>query len=76
MRKGVSPVLNYAEVLVANGAGILLMFLLLHYGSKMFRVGLLADKLYYGMVWLTIALCMVETATFLIDGKQLPKKAV
>lgn len=62
--------LNYAEVLVANGAGILLMFLLLHYGSKMFRVGLLADKLYYGMVWLTIALCMVETATFLIDGKQ------
>lgn len=61
--------LNYAEVLVANGAGILLMFLLLHYGSKMFRVGLLADKLYYGMVWLTIALCMVETATFLIDGK-------
>ena len=62
--------LNYAEVLVANGAGILLMFLLLHYGSEMFRVGLLADKLYYGMVWLTIALCVVETATFLIDGKQ------
>ena len=61
--------LNYAEVLVANGAGILLMFLLLRYGSKMFRVGLLADKLYYGMVWLTIALCVVETATFLIDGK-------
>ena len=62
--------LNYAEVLVANGAGILLMFLILYYGSKMFRVGLLADKLYYGMVWLTIALCVVETATFLIDGKQ------
>ena len=62
--------LNYAEVLVANGTGILLMFLILHYGNKMFRVGLLADKLYYGMVWLTIALCMVETATFLIDGKQ------
>lgn len=61
--------LNYAEVLVANGAGILLMFLILHYGNKMFRVGLLADKLYYGMVWLTVALCMVETATFLIDGK-------
>lgn len=61
--------LNYAEVLVANGAGILLMFLILHYGNKMFRVGLLADKLYYGMVWLTVAICMVETATFLIDGK-------
>ena len=62
--------LNYAEVLVANGTGILLMFLILHYGNNIFRVGLLADKLYYGMVWLTIALCMVETATFLIDGKQ------
>lgn len=61
--------LNYAEVLVANGTGILLMFLILHYGNNMFRVGLLADKLYYGMVWLTVALCMVETATFLIDGK-------
>ena len=61
--------LNYAEVLVANGAGILLMFLILYYGNKMFRVGLLADKLYYGMVCLTVALCMVETATFLIDGK-------
>ena len=62
--------LNYAEVLVANGTGILLMFLIMHYGNNIFRVGLLADKLYYGMVWLTIALCMVETATFLIDGKQ------
>ena len=64
-----SPVLNYAEVLVANGTGILLMFLIMHYGNNIFRVGLLADKLYYGMVWLTIALCVVETATFLIDGK-------
>lgn len=62
--------LNYAEVLVANGTGILLMFLIMHYGNNIFRVGLLADKLYYGMVWLTIALCVVETATFLIDGKQ------
>lgn len=62
--------LNYAEVLVANGTGILLMFLIMHYGNNIFRVGLLADKLYYGMVWLTVALCMVETATFLIDGKQ------
>ncbi len=61
--------LNYAEVLVANGTGILLMFLIMHYGNNIFRVGLLADKLYYGMVWLTIALCVVETATFLIDGK-------
>ena len=61
--------LNYAEVLVANGTGILLMFLIMHYGNNIFRVGLLADKLYYGMVWLTVALCMVETATFLIDGK-------
>ena len=61
--------LNYAEVLVANGTGILLMFLILHYGNNIFRVGLLADKLYYGMVWLTVALCIVETATFLIDGK-------
>ena len=61
--------LNYAEVLVANGTGILLMFLILQYGNNIFRVGLLADKLYYGMVWLTVALCMVETATFLIDGK-------
>lgn len=61
--------LNYAEVLVANGTGILLMFLIMHYGNNIFRVGRLADKLYYGMVWLTIALCVVETATFLIDGK-------
>ncbi|MGI6197066.1 MAG: GGDEF domain-containing protein [Eubacteriales bacterium] len=60
---------NCAEVLVANGTGILLMLLILHYGNKMFQVGLLADKLYCGMVWLTVALCMVETATFLIDGK-------
>lgn len=61
--------LNYAEVLVANGAGILLMSIIWHYGNNMVRVGLLADKLYFGMVWLTAALCMVETATFLIDGK-------
>ena len=60
---------NCAEVLVANGTGILLMLLILHYGNKMFQVGLLADKLYCGMVWLTAALCMVEIATFLIDGK-------
>ena len=62
--------INIPEILVANGAGMILMLLILFYSHRTFRIGLPDEKMFYGMVVATCFLCFVEITTYLIDGKQ------
>ena len=62
--------INIPEILVANGAGMILMLLILFYSHRTFRIGLPDEKMFYGMVVATGFLCFVEITTYLIDGKQ------
>ena len=60
---------SYAEVLVANGSGFLLMALVLHYSARTIRIGLLEDKIFNYMALCTMFLCVCETLAFCIDGQ-------
>ena len=64
--------INIPEILVVNGIGVLLMLLLraTWLGSVQRRRA--GDILYDLMIFITIAGCIVEAASFLIDGKLFP----
>ncbi len=62
--------INIPEILVANGAAMILMLLVLFYSRRTFRIGLPDERMFYAMVLCTCLLSFLETTTFLIDGKQ------
>ena len=63
---------NIQEILIVNGIGVLLMLLLRATwigGVKQRQIG---DRLYDAMIKITLAGCILEAGTFLIDGVQFP----
>ena len=63
---------NIQEILIVNGIGVLLMLLLRATwigGVKQRQIG---DRLYDAMIKITLAGCILEAVTFLIDGVQFP----
>lgn len=63
---------NLPAILIANGLGATLMLILIFSNRADVRSVFLDEKLFYGMCLLTLALCVGETATFLLDGQLFP----
>ena len=64
--------MNLQAILVSNGFGILLMVMLLICGGRNLRRTGTAEQIYYGMIFGTIALCGLEGASFIVDGRIFP----
>jgi diguanylate cyclase (GGDEF)-like protein len=62
-------VTNLPAVYVANGAAILFLLTILLSFKKPVRHGLLDERIYNLMVYINILQCLVESATFFMDGK-------
>ena len=60
--------INYPAIYIANGTAILLLSVILFSVKKPLQHGLFKEKLYYGMIFLNMLLCCIETATFVVDG--------
>ena len=60
--------LNLPAILIANGLGIYLLLVLLFSKRHPARPRTLDGRLFYGMCWLNLALCVVETLSFMLDG--------
>ena len=60
--------LNLPAILNANGLGICLLLVLLFSKRHPARPRTLDGRLFYGMCWLNLALCVVETLSFMLDG--------
>lgn len=67
--KGVEQVINMPEVLVANGAAVLMMVIVLMSQQRSVRSEFFDEKLYYTMAAFTVLLCVAETITFFVDGR-------
>lgn len=61
--------MNFPAIFISNGAAILLLLIVLLSSKRPLRHGSLDDRIYYTMVFFTIAQCVIETITFLLDGK-------
>ena len=59
---------NLPAILIANGLGSALMLMLIFSNRKDVRSVFLDEKLFYTMCLLTLGLCLVEIATFCLDG--------
>lgn len=64
--------INFPAIFIANGLGAALMLILIFSNRVEVRSVFLDEKLFYGMCLLTLALCLGETATFLLDGQLFP----
>lgn len=60
---------NFPAICIANGAAILLLSVILSSSKRPILHGLLDEKLYFVMVILNIFQCIIESATFFMDGK-------
>ena len=60
--------MNIPVVLVANGLGLCLMAMLLLSRRTRTRAAFLDMRLFYGMCWICLLLCALESAGFLMDG--------
>jgi len=63
---------NLQAIVVSNGFGITLMLMLLASAGKNIRRNDVAERIFYGMIWATIALCAGEMTEFLLDGRRFP----
>ena len=61
--------LNLQAVLISNGVGITLMIVLLISNRLNARHVFFDEKIFCAMAYLTLALCLLETGTFLLDGR-------
>ena len=68
----VSGAINLPAILVANGVGISLMVILMFSGRKRIRAVSLDSKIFHWMCRLCLLLCLLESISFLIDGKLFP----
>jgi len=64
--------MNLQAIAAADGFGITLMLMLLISAGKNIRRSDRSEKIFYAMIWATAALCGMEMASFLIDGRQFP----
>ncbi len=60
--------INYPAIYIANGTALLLLLSILLSSKRPLRYGLPDEKVFYAMVILNIAQCLIETVVFLIDG--------
>ena len=63
---------NFSEILVVNSIGIVLMAFLQLTRVENKEKRLLCEKIFDVMIWITMAGCLIEMITFLIDGKLFP----
>lgn len=59
-------------MVVSNAFGITLMLMLLVSAGNDIRGSDFAKRIFYSMIWATIALCAMEMSAFLLDGRQFP----
>lgn len=64
-----SSQINLPAILVANGLGASLMLVLMFSGRRRVRTVPWDGRIFHWMCRLCLALCLIETATFLIDGQ-------
>ena len=63
---------NMSEIFIVNGIGICLMVFLHLTRIKKTEKRFISDWLFDTMTWTAIAGCLVETLTFILDGKMFP----
>lgn len=61
--------MNFSEIFIVNGIGIFLMIFLLVTRIENTKERHLDDRIFNIMIWLTIAGCLAEALSFMIDGK-------
>ena len=61
--------MNFSEIFIVNGIGIFLMIFLLVTRIENTKERHLDDRIFDIMIWLTIAGCLAEALSFMIDGK-------
>ena len=64
--------MDLPQIITANAVGLMLMLILLMHMRGRTRSALVSDRLFVAMVYLTAVLCVLETASFLVDGRQFP----
>ena len=60
---------NFSEIFIVNGIGIFLMIFLLVTRIENMEERHIDDRIFDIMIWFTIAGCLAETFSFVIDGK-------
>lgn len=60
---------NFAEIVIVNSIGIFLMVFLLLTRIENVEKRFAADKIFDTMIWITIAGCLAEILTFVVDGR-------
>lgn len=60
---------NFAEIVIVNGIGILLMIFLLLTRIENIEERFAADRIFDTMIWITIIACLAEILTFVVDGR-------
>ena len=63
---------NIEEILVVNGIGVLMMLVLLRTRKENRESVFFDDRLFDGMVVLTMLGCALEALSFVIDGMEFP----
>lgn len=64
--------IDFSDVVIANGTAIVLLVMMLLNIKKPMKASLLDEKIFYLMVTATIFQCIVETLSFYIDGNIAP----
>lgn len=62
---------NMTEILIVNFIGVILMVFLLLTRIENIEKRFAGDILFDTMIWITIAGCLVEILTFVVDGKNI-----
>lgn len=60
---------NVVEIIIVNGIEIFLMGFILLTRIESIEKRFAGDKIFDIMIWITLVGCLVETVTFVIDGK-------
>jgi GGDEF domain-containing protein len=61
--------MNLPAIYITNGTAVLLLSVI-HFSSKRsLRHGMLDEKMFFGMYFFNFMQCIIETITFLLDGK-------
>lgn len=61
--------IDIGEILIVNVAGVLILFILLLFRRGNKETKHISDRLFDAMIWITTGALVMETLTFLLDGK-------
>jgi diguanylate cyclase (GGDEF)-like protein len=64
--------MNLPEITIVNGIGIMMMVMLRISARHSFARVDFAGRIFHSLIWATMILCALETASFYIDGKSFP----